>query len=233
VTLQAGDGTGDGTADDEGGDTVGDTVHEADEVRPVTSRGAKHRRSPLRTVLEWVIVLVGALGVALVIRTFFLSAYYIPSGSMEPTLAVSDRVLVNKLSYDLHDVNRGDVIVFERPPGESNPEIKDLIKRVVGLPGETVQGQDGTVYVCEERCAQPAVEGRPVTEGYVNENCISRGYGNTSDFEPVTLADHQVWVMGDNRCDSADSRSFGPIEEDTIVGRAFVTVLPFGHWRWL
>lgn len=202
-------------------------------VEPVAPRPRRRRRpSPLRTVLEWVVLLAGALGVALVIRTFLLSAFYIPSGSMEPTLDVSDRVLVNKLSYDLHDVNRGDVIVFERPPGETSA-IKDLIKRVIALPGETVQGLDGTVYICEIACTQPATEGRPLTESYTNPACVSRGYGNTSDFAPVTLGATEVWVMGDNRCDSADSRVLGPIEIDSIVGRAFVTVWPIGHWRWL
>ncbi len=201
---------------------------------PAGATGRRSRKSsPLRTIVEWALVLGGALLVALLIRTFALSAFYIPSGSMEPTLAVSDRVLVNKLSYHLHDVNRGDVVVFERPPGEVDSEIKDLIKRVIALPGESVQGLDGTVYVCEQACAQPAQQGRPLTESYVNPACTSRGYGNTTDFAPVTLTDDEVWVMGDNRCDSSDSRVFGPIDEDTIVGRAFVVVLPFGHWRWL
>lgn len=213
----------------------------ADDTDPIpvatpTDQGARPRRrrlSPTRNLIEWIVVIGGALAIALVIRTFFLSAFYIPSGSMERTLDVSDRVLVNKLSYRLHDLNRGDVVVFERPPGESDRSIKDLIKRVVGLPGETVQGLDGTVYVCEQGCSQPALEGKPLTEQYVNAACGARGYGNTTDFGPVTLAGEEAWVMGDNRCDSADSRVFGPITTGSIVGRAFVVVWPFGHLSWL
>src|ERR1700709_896263 len=92
-----------------------------------------------RAMLEWIGVIVGALVVAFVIRTFLFGAYVIPTGSMEPTLHASpkDRVLVNKLSYHLHDIHRGDVVVFKRPPGESDKTIDDLIKRVVALPGET------------------------------------------------------------------------------------------------
>ena len=98
-----------------------------------------HRRPPpdrVRSIVEWVAVVVGALVVALVVKTFLFQAFYIPSASMEPTLEEGDRVLVNKLSYDLHDVNRGDIVVFEPPPDEVGPDgIKDLIKRVIGLPG--------------------------------------------------------------------------------------------------
>lgn len=188
----------------------------------------KHSR--VRTVVEWVIVLGAAIAVALILRTFVLSAFYIPSGSMEPTLDVGDRVLVNKLSYKMHDVNRGDVIVFERPPGETDSSIKDLIKRVIALPGETVEGHDGVVYVCESACTTPSQEGRPLTEGYVNPVCRTN---TDADFGPIPLTDSQVWVMGDNRCGSSDSRVFGPIETDTIVGRAFVIVYPLSDLGWL
>jgi signal peptidase I len=197
------------------------------------AQDAKKKPSHARTAVEWVLVLGAAVAVALILRTFLLSAFYIPSGSMEPTLDVGDRVLVNKLSYRLHDVNRGDIVVFERPPNEPDSSIKDLIKRVIGLPGETIEGADGTVYVCEQACEDPSTQGRPLTEGYVNPLCLQRGSGNTSDFDPVSLGSDQVWVMGDNRCGSSDSRVFGPIDEDTIVGRAFITVWPLNDMGWL
>ncbi len=188
------------------------------------------QHSHVRTAVEWVIVLGAAIAVALILRTFVLSAFYIPSGSMEPTLDVGDRVLVNKLSYKMHDVNRGDVVVFDRPPGETDSSIKDLIKRVIALPGETVEGVDGVVYICEQACTTPSQEGRPLTEGYVNENCRTN---TDADFGPVQLSNGQAWVMGDNRCGSSDSRVFGPIETDTIVGRAFVIVYPLTDLGWL
>ena len=101
---------------------------------------AERSSAKVRSAVEWVAVIVGALVVALVVKTFLFQAFYIPSESMEPTLEKGDRVLVNKLSYDLHDVNRGDVIVFELDPEDVGPDgIKDLIKRVVGLPGDTIE----------------------------------------------------------------------------------------------
>jgi signal peptidase I len=168
-------------------------------------------RNSTRTLIEWVAVIGGALIVALIIKTFLIQAFYIPSGSMEPTLDIGDRVLVNKLSYRVHDVHRGDLVVFERPEGEGG-DIRDLIKRVIGLGGETVEGRDGHIVI----------DGRVLSEPYLPEGVT------TGDFEPVEIPEDQVWVMGDNRGDSRDSRSFGPIAEEDIVGRAFIRVWPVG-----
>jgi signal peptidase I len=168
-------------------------------------------------VIEWVAVVGGALVVALVIRAFFLAAFYIPSESMSPTLEKGDRVLVNKLSYKLHDVHRGDIVVFGRPPNEPDNGIKDLIKRVVALPGETVEVRDCKVLI----------NGQALVEPYVKE------WSRTCTSPPVTVGQDQVFVMGDNRDDSQDSRFFGPISQHLIVGRAFVIVWPFTHLGWL
>ncbi|MEL7209842.1 MAG: signal peptidase I [Actinomycetota bacterium] len=178
-----------------------DVSEEASEDRPP--------HGPLRTVIEWVAVIGGALAVALVIQAFLVQAFYIPSGSMEPTLNVGDRVLVNKLSYDLHDVNRGDLVVFERPDGAQG-DIKDLIKRVIALPGETVEIRGGTVLV----------DGRVLEEPYLADGEV------LADFAAVDVPEGTVFVMGDNRDDSNDSRKFGPIDQDNIVGRAFFRVWP-------
>jgi len=164
----------------------------------------------MRGAVEWVVILVGALIVALVVKTFLLQAFYIPSASMEPTLKVGDRVLVNKLSYDFHDVRRGDIVVFGSPPGEDNPEIKDLIKRVIGLPNETVEGRDGRVYI----------NGDPLKEPYLPAGTT------TSSFGPEKVPPGHLWVMGDNRSNSKDSRFFRAISEDLLVGRAFIRVWP-------
>jgi signal peptidase I len=171
---------------------------------------AEAPRSSVRTAVEWVVIVVAALLTALLIKTFLLQAFYIPSDSMTPTLVQHDRVLVNKLSYHFHDVHRGDIVVFERPPGEVDPKIKDLIKRVIGLPGETVQGHDGHVFI----------NGQQLIEPYLPAGVA------TSDFPAITIAKDHVWVMGDNRPGSADSRSFGMVDEDTIVGRAIVKAWP-------
>ncbi len=186
---------------------------------PAEAKAARRRKqaSGARSLVEWVAVIAGALLVAVLIRTLFLQTFYIPSESMETTLLKNDRVLVNKLSYKVHDVHRGDVVVFKRPPRESNTEIKDLIKRVIALPGETVQGRDGKVIV----------DGRELTEPYVDPGKV------TSDFGPVKISSGMVWVMGDNRPNSQDSRFFGAIDQSLIVGRAFVKIWPLGRMGWL
>jgi signal peptidase I len=139
-----------------------------------------------------------------------IQAFFIPSGSMLPTLHEDDRVLVNKLSYDLHDVHRGDLVVFERPENEAAGQIKDLIKRVVGLPGERIESRDGDVYI----------DGDLLEEPYLADGA------ETTGLEPQTVPEGHVFVMGDNRGDSMDSRVFHAIDEDLIVGRAFVRVWP-------
>jgi signal peptidase I len=179
-------------------------------VEPSGSRSA-------RNALEWVGIVVGALLVALLVKTFLIQAFFIPSLSMFSTLDEGDRVLVNKLSYRLGDVDRGDVIVFERPANVTDTEIKDLIKRVVALPGETVEGRDGAVYV----------DGRRLRETYLDDGT------ETSDFPAKRIGEGQLWVMGDNRTNSEDSRVFGPIDDDLVVGRAFVRVWPLQDFDFL
>jgi signal peptidase I len=180
----------------------------------------KPARSLRRTVLEWVAVIGGGIVIALVVEAFLVQAFWIPSPSMVPTLEVGDRVLVNKLSYKFHDVHRGDVVVFERPPGASDgsdDEIKDLIKRVVGVGGDHLETRDGQLYVNREAVDEPYLEPGTLTNMPA----------------AVTVPEGEVFVMGDNRENSEDSRVFGPIDEDTIVGRAFVKVLPLTDVGWL
>ena len=165
----------------------------------------------MRNALEWAAIVLGAFAVALIIKTFLIQAFYIPSPSMFPTLREDDRVLVNKLSYDLHDVNRGDLVVFERPPGETDTEIKDLIKRVIALPGDVIS-ECGDGRVC--------IDGTPLDEPYVPDGMV------TTNITRQTVPEGDVFVMGDNRENSRDSRVFGPIDQDTIVGRAFVRIWP-------
>jgi signal peptidase I len=171
---------------------------------------APPRNKSTRNAVEWVAIVIGALAVALIVKTFLIQAFFIPSLSMYSTLDKGDRVLVNKLSYHLHDIHRGDIVVFEKPPKVQDSDIKDLIKRVVGLPGDTVEGKNGHVYV----------NGKQLSEGYLDDGTT------TSDFPAQTIADDQIWVMGDNRGNSEDSRFFGPIDTDLVVGRAFVRVWP-------
>lgn len=174
------------------------------------------RSTATRNALEWAVVLVGAVLVALVLRAALFQAFWIPSESMETTLLINDRVLVNKLSYKLHDVHRGDVVVFVRRDDEPG-EYRDLIKRVIGLPGDTVEARDNVVYV----------NGAKMVEPYLDPGIT------TSNFGPVPVPEDQIFVMGDNRNESYDSRNFGTIEESRIVGRAFVLFWPVNRVGWL
>jgi signal peptidase I len=180
--------------------------------------------SGTRSLVEWLVVVVGAIIVALVIKTFVMQAFFIPSESMVPLLQKGDRVLVNKLSYHLHDINRGDVVVFERPDGETDDQIKDLIKRVIALPGEKVVIKDNHVYVDDKQLDEPYLPaGTTILPG---PGGATWSHKCTPD-DPCVVPQGSVWVMGDNRTNSKDSRYLGPIPEDKIVGRAFVIVWPF------
>jgi signal peptidase I len=181
---------------------------------------------------ELPVLVVVALVVAFVLKTFVAQAFYIPSGSMEPQLHVGDRVVVSKLSYRLHDPRRGDIVVFPAPDepkpanddvlpvrlvkdllqgiGLAQPDETELIKRVIGLPGETVEGHDGHVFI----------NGQQLVEPYLSADV------KTDAFGPVTIVPGHVWVMGDNRGGSADSRRFGQVDEGTIVGRAILKAWP-------
>ena len=217
-------------------------------VPPTRTRGGEQwdeegarRRSSSRTrrlVIEWTVLIFAALGIAFLIKTFLFQAFYIPSGSMEPTLQISDRVLVNKLSYDLHDVNRGDIVVFEAPPTASEA-YKDFVKRVIGLPGETVEiPGDGQVYIDGRRLKEPYLPDG-VSTCIRTATCPSTAEDDEQDIPPgcgapasgkdgCVVPRGQLLVLGDNRENSQDGRVFGVIDEDTIVGRVFIRIWPIG-----
>jgi signal peptidase I len=174
-------------------------------------KGKKGKKSSRKKQgYEWLVLVAASLAVALFVRGFLIQAFYIPSESMVPTLVKNDRVLVNKLSYKLHDVHRGDVVVFTAPPGAATAQVKDLIKRVVGLPGETIEGRNGSIFI----------NSKPLDEPYLPPDVRSR------DFPPEKVPPNRVWVLGDNRQDSRDSTFFKSIPEHSIVGRAFVKIWP-------
>jgi signal peptidase I len=216
--------------------TDGDDVRERLEAQVAARRAESSRQSgrrvrwprlprgasALRTTIRLAVVLVAAVAFAFGLRAWVVQPFWIPSASMEPTLhgcpgCNADRLLVDKLSYHLHAVHRGDVVVFSRPPKVPSTDA-DLVKRVIGLPGESVRASGGIVYI----------DNRALTEPYVAPDCHG-----TSNFGPTTVPSGDVFVMGDNRCDSEDSRFFGPIPKSTIVGRAFVIVWPLPRIHWL
>jgi signal peptidase I len=190
------------------------TPEASQDESPLTRRDRllRRRRDRKRSAIEWVVVVVAAVVIAVLLRSFVVQTFYIPSASMEPALQKNDRVVVNKLSYRLHDVHRGDIVVFTTPPGV-NKSFKDLVKRVIGLPGETVEGRDGKVLI----------NGVALPEKYLPAGTL------TSDFGPYTVPPKSAWVMGDNRGNSEDSRVFKAIPERTIVGRVFVRIWPLNR----
>lgn len=163
-----------------------------------------------RSAIEWILVVACAVLVSVLVRQFLFQAFYIESRSMEATLEVNDRVLVNRLSYKWGDVGRGDVVVFSRLP-EDPGVTRDLIKRVIGLPGEEVEGRASAIYIDGVRLNEPYL---------VAENM------DFADFQPVIVPAGELFVMGDNRDDSLDSRRFGTVDVDRAAGRAFMTFWP-------
>jgi signal peptidase I len=186
---------------------------EDEDATPVADRRRHH------ALLDWFVVIAVALIVAFLVRTFVLAHFVVDGTSMATTLHDDDRVFVNKLSYRLHDPNRGDVVVLHQITGASE---RDLIKRVIALPGETI----------EVRSCQVLIDGQPLEEPYLDPEVVQPGNCG-GELAPQTVPEDHVFVMGDNRGGSQDSRALGPIDEDDLVGRAFVVFWPQSHWQWL
>ena len=172
-----------------------------------------------RAFFDWALVVVIALVVALGVRTFLLAHFVVEGSSMYSTLETGDRVFVNKVSYRLHDPNRGDVVVLHEIRGTSE---RDLIKRVIAVGGEEIEMRSCEVRVGGQLLLEPYLDPTVVTPG----NC-------GGDFGPLIVPEGTVFVMGDNRAGSQDSRALGPILLDDIVGRAFVVFWPRSNWQWL
>jgi signal peptidase I len=226
---------------------------------PHATEPAEPKRARQRTFLgmfsaavrEIVIVLVLAVGLSLIVKTFLVQAFYIPSGSMENTLLVGDRVVVNKLVPDVVPVKRGDVVVFSDPgnwlpPSQPvaqgpaptaitaaltfigllpDPAEDHLIKRVIGLPGDQV--------TCCDAQNRVTVNGVPLVEPYLKPGDVP----SSLSFD-VTVPADKVWVMGDHRSNSEDSRFHDPdrtgaqgsVPVADLTGRAVVTVWPVSRW---
>jgi signal peptidase I len=198
----------------------GEVVDDDEDDDDTAEQAAKRRH---RALFDWAVVIVVALLVAFLVRTFVLAHFVVDGTSMFSTLHDDDRVFVNKLSYRLHDPNRGDVVVLHQDAGEGRGiSDRDLIKRVVALPGETIEVRSCRVLIDGHQLEEPYLDPEVVTPG----NC-------GGDLAPITIPEEHVFVMGDNRGGSQDSRALGPIEEDDLVGRAFVVFWPQSHWQWL
>jgi signal peptidase I len=240
---------------------VGTSADAADPDPDDSGRGRPARPKPAKGsfLRELPVLLVIAVVLALLINTFLVKAFFIPSGSMEQTLhgcpgCSGDRVLVNKVVYRLHDPRPGDIVVFAGPEswapeaavekptnplqrvvrsvastfGVATPGEKDFIKRVVAVGGQTVQ--------CCDAQGRVTVDGRPLDEPYTY---VSDPEYQSTPFGPVTVPAGHLWVMGDHRDQSADSRAHitdpdhGTIAVDNVIGKAFVIIWPVSRWNTL
>ena len=174
--------------------------------RIVIKRTAQIPQAMRIAIVETLDACLFAALLSLVIITFIVQAFYIPSGSMEPTLMIDDRILVAKFIYRLEPVHRGDVVVFRYP---LNPQ-RDFVKRVIGLPGDRVGLKDGVVYVGDRAISE---------RGYT----IKPDFGN---YGPVMVPAHQYFVLGDNRNNSEDSRFFGYVPRANVIGKAMFIYWP-------
>ena len=203
-------------------------------------------------VVDLVVVLGAALVLSLVIKTFLIRSFFIPSGSMLETLQIDDRIIVNQLTPALYPIERGDVVVFKDPGGWLGPDIQEstdpmtvavdwflsafgitapdskqhLVKRVVGIEGDRV--------ICCDDDGLITINGVPISESY-----IAPGQAPSNVEFAVTVPSNSLWVLGDNRGNSEDSRfhaelpSRGFVSNDWVVGRAFVISWPFENWKLL
>lgn len=165
------------------------------------------KRKIWERILEWWILLLVAVGITVLLRTFILDNRIVPSGSMLPTIQLEDRLFVDKLIYKFNDIQRGDVVVFHAP--EASGESKDLVKRVIALPGEEVEIKDELVYINGRALAEPYLAEPPL---YV--------------LEAVTVPEGEYFVLGDNRNHSHDSHVWGFLEEEKIIGIVWIRYFP-------
>jgi signal peptidase I len=220
-------------------DTVETAVTPSRAKRSKGKPAEERASGPIAVLRETVTLVVLAVLLAVVFKTFLVQAFFIPSGSMEPTLDISDRVLVEKVSYRFGEVEPGDIVVFVHnepglpSSGPSNPvsrfvtslgqaigltppSERDFIKRVVGVPGDLLTCDGGKLFR----------NGKAVDEPYL-------AAGTTTECSRFRVPAGKLYVMGDNRNNSQDSRVFGAIDEEVVVGRAFVRIWPFGRAGWL
>ncbi|MDA2954917.1 MAG: signal peptidase I [Actinomycetota bacterium] len=181
-----------------------------------------------RLLVEWVGVIGIALVIAIVVRMFLLQQFYISGPSMETTMFTNNRVLVNKLAYQIGDVKRGDVVVFDRATVNGNDVVHDdLIKRVIALGGETISIKSCIVYINGTILSEPYLPARDTEMTDPQDRC------STVDIVDTVIPQGEFFLMGDNRPQSYDSRMFGPITREMIVGRAFVIIWPVTQWHFL
>ena len=172
-----------------------------------------------RVAIEWTLIIIVAVLVSLLIRTFVFQTFYIPSGSMNPTLWKGDRIIVNKLSVEFGTINIGDIVVFKAPPDvamDCHDPVTDLVKRVIGLPGDRLYSMGNTIYV----------NGMPLDQKWTVLPTIG------TPIAPTTVPAGHYFMMGDYHSDSCDSRSWGTVPRSDLIGKVFVRIWPLKSIKW-
>ena len=177
------------------------------------------KRRTRHLLIEWAIILLAALLVSVGLRTFAFQTFFIPSGSMEPTLLVGDRIIVDKLAVDWGTIHRGDILVFKAPPTENcgGSPVVDLVKRVIALPGDQLYSAGNTIYV----------NGKKFDENWSHTEPLGNSIAPESN--PIVVSANHYFMMGDNHSDSCDSRMWGAIARSDVIGKAFFRVWPLSR----
>ena len=194
------------------------------EARAVGEERRRRRRLRLLHAFSWIAIVGGAVGLAILVRTYAVQTFYVPSGSMTPTLLAGDRIFVDKLPPVTHDIRRGDIIVFRRVPRDtalSRPS--DLVKRVIGLPGETITSRGDVVDINGKRLAEPWLPNLAKLPASL------RCYSPDLYIPRTVIPPDSYYVLGDCRANSADSRVWGPVPASNIIGKVFLDVWRNGH----
>jgi signal peptidase I len=179
-----------------------------------TTPGPSRKRSRTRVIGEWAAIVIVAVAFSILIRTYVFQTFYIPSASMEPTLQIGDRLIVDKLSVDFGTIHRGDIVVFKAPPSENcGAKVADLVKRVIGVPGDLLTSKGNTIYV----------NGKPFKEAWTHTEPLGPA------ISAVTVSANHYFMVGDNHSDSCDSRSWGSVPRSDIIGKAFVRIWPLSR----
>jgi signal peptidase I len=205
------------------------TADQAGQAGPPRGNAASGRRPAARRAAgrgrvqaETAALVVAAVLLALSVRTFGYQTFWIPSTSMVPTLQKGDRILVQKAFFNWHDLHRGDIVVFARPPRDhcGGAADDDLVKRIIALPGQTIYSAGNTLYV----------NGRPLAEPYLPRiDPLGPPIPDASRLHPFRVPAGDFYVLGDNRQISCDSRFWGPIKGSSIVGRVVLLLWRDGH----
>lgn len=192
---------------------------------PSDQEGDAHQENSAKTlvmkILNVVFVVVVAFVLAYLIRLFVITPYEIPSGSMLDTIQIEDKVMSERLSYYFSDPEPGDIVTFQDP---QQPD-RTLIKRVIATEGQTIDIRDGDVYVDGEKLEEPYLK-----DGSYTEPLYEHPEGIDHIMYPYTIPEGHVWVMGDNRLESADSRYFGAVDADTVSGHAIIRYWPLNRF---